>query len=163
MTCRSQDSVRRRGVEVLWVKSIIFQNLFKGDTTQCTMSKIDQLLDRASDKFMAADILANHECFDDAVSRTFYGLLYCARALLLTKSLSLQDPDEVISAFRKEFVKKGIVDSELGTLLKEIKPLAEKADYSPSFKISDEKIKQLMEGAQLFMEQVEDALSELEE
>jgi len=100
------------------------------------MSKIDQLLDRASDKFMAADILANHECFDDAISRTFYGLLYCARALLPTKSLSLQDPDEVISAFRNEFVKKGIVDSELGTLLKETKPLAGKADFSPSFKIS---------------------------
>ncbi|KYK31135.1 MAG: HEPN domain-containing protein [Theionarchaea archaeon] len=127
------------------------------------MSKIDQLLDRASEKFTASEILANHEHFDDAISRTFYGLLFCARAILLTKNVSSEDPDEIISAFNSEFVKKGVIDKELGKLLKDVKKLAEKADFSPSFGTSDEKIRGLMESAELFMEQVEDAISELEE
>lgn len=127
------------------------------------MSKIDQLLDRASEKFTASEILANHEHFDDAISRTFYGLLFCARAILLTKNVSSEDSDEIISAFNNEFVKKGVIDKELGKLLKDVKKLAEKADFSPSFGTSDEKIRGLMESAELFMEQVEDAISELEE
>lgn len=127
------------------------------------MSKIDQLLDRASEKFTASEILANHEYFDDAISRTFCGLLFCARAILLTKNVSSEDPDEIISAFNSEFVKKGVIDKELGKLLKDVKKLAEKADFSPSFGTSDEKIRGFMESAELFMEQVEDAISELEE
>ncbi len=126
------------------------------------MSKIDQLLDRASDKFVAAEILANQEHYDDAVTRLFYGLLFCARALLHTKSVSSENPDEIISAFNKEFVKKGTVDKDLGTLLKDTKTLAEKADFSLSFRISEEKVKSLLERAEQFMENVEDALSEEE-
>lgn len=127
------------------------------------MSKIDRLLDCASEKFTASEILANHEYFDDAISRTYYGLLFCARALLLTKEVSSEDPDEIISAFHNEFVKTGVIDKDMGKLLKDVKKLAEKADFSPSFGASDEKIRELMERAELFMEQVEDAISELEE
>lgn len=127
------------------------------------MSKIDQLLDRAAEKFTAAEVLAKQEFFADAVSRIFYGMLFCARALLVTKENQSENVDEVISAFTSEFVKKGIVEEELGKLLKETKKLAEKADFAASFQISDEKFKELSESAELFMEQVEDAISELEE
>jgi len=127
------------------------------------MSKIDKLLDRASDKLTAAEVLANQEYFDDAISRTFSGLLFCARALLLTKDISSEDPAEIIDKFTGEFVKKKIVDEEMGKLLKDTKLLAEKADFSPSFGVSEEKIKGLMEQAEMFMEQVEDIISELEE
>ncbi|MBU7016938.1 MAG: HEPN domain-containing protein [Theionarchaea archaeon] len=127
------------------------------------MSKIDQLLDRASEKFAAAEVLAKHEHFDDAVSRMFYGLLFCARALLLTKEISSEAPDEIISAFDKECVKKGIMDAEAGKLLKETRKMAQKADLAPSFGVSEEKIRTFMEEAELFMEQAEDAISELED
>ncbi len=127
------------------------------------MSKIDQLLDRASEKFTAAEILASHEHFDDAISRTFCGLLFCARALLLTKEMSPETPDDIVSAFESEFIKKGSIEKEMGTLLKDVKKLAEKADSSTSFGVSEEKIRAFMEEAGIFMEQVEDAISELEE
>jgi uncharacterized protein (UPF0332 family) len=146
------NSQKRRGPKV-----------FKIDRVPYFMSKIDQLLDRASEKFAAAEVLAKHEHFDDAVSRMFYGLLFCARALLLTKDISSEDPDEIISAFDKECVKKGIMDAEAGKLLKETRKIAQKADFAPSFGVSDEKIRTFMEGAELFMEQAEDAISELEE
>ncbi len=127
------------------------------------MSKVDQLLDRASEKFTAAEVLAKQEFFGDAVSRVFYGMLFCARALLLTKENSSEIPDEVIAAFHTEFVKKGVIDEEMGKLLKDIKKLAEKADFAPSFEVSEEKVRTLLESAETFMEQVEDAISEVEE
>ena len=127
------------------------------------MSKTDQLLDRASEKFTAAEVLAKHEHFDDAISRLFYGLLFCARALLLTKDISSENPDEIISAFDKEFVKKGVIDSKMSKLIKDVKKMAQKADAAPSFGASEEKIRTYMEEAELFMEQVEDAISEFEE
>ena len=127
------------------------------------MSKIDQLLDRASGKFAAAEVLAKHEYFDDAISRLFYGLLFCARALLLTKDNTSEDPDEIISSFDKEFVKKDIIDSEMSKLIKDVRKMAQKADAAPSFGVSEEKIRTYMEQAELFMEQVEDAISEFEE
>ena len=127
------------------------------------MSKTDQLLDRASGKFTAAEVLAKHEHFDDAISRLFCGLLFCARALLLTKDISSENPDEIISAFDKEFVKKGAIDSKMSKLMKDVKKMAQKADTAPSFGVSEEKIRTYMEEAELFMEQVEDAISEFEE
>jgi uncharacterized protein (UPF0332 family) len=121
------------------------------------MSTIDQLLDGASDKFVAAEVLINQDLFEDAVSRMFYGLLFCARALLLTKDLQPEDPDEVISAFHTHIIKKGIMNKDMGTLLKETKKGAEKADFNPTFRISEEKIREMMERCGQFMEQAEDA------
>ncbi|MBU7015482.1 MAG: HEPN domain-containing protein [Theionarchaea archaeon] len=127
------------------------------------MSKIDQLLDAASDKFTAAEVLINQEFHEDAVSRLFYGLLFCARALLLTKEVSTENPDEIIAGFESQFIKKGVIDKELGSLIKDTKKLAEKADFSPTFSMPEDKMKTMMEDAQLFMEQVEDVISEIEE
>jgi uncharacterized protein (UPF0332 family) len=126
------------------------------------MSKIDQLLDCASEKFTAGEVLIKHELFEEAITRIFYGMLFCARALLLTKDIESENPDEVVSAFDKQFVKKGSVDKELGKLLKDAMKMAKKADSSPTFTISEEKTRTFMEGAELFMEQVEDAVGELE-
>jgi uncharacterized protein (UPF0332 family) len=127
------------------------------------MSKIDQLLDAASDKFTAAEVLINQEFHEDAASRVFYGLLFCARALLLTKEVATENPDEIIAAFESQFIKKDVVDKELGSLIKDAKKLAEKADFSPTFSMDEDKMKAMMESAQLFMEQVEDVISEMEE
>jgi uncharacterized protein (UPF0332 family) len=127
------------------------------------MSKTDQLLDAASDKFTAAEVLNNQEFSEDAVSRVFYGLLFCARALLLTKDISSESPDEIISALDTEFIKKGILDKEFGKIIRDARKLTEKADFSPTFTISDEKIMAMIEGAERFMEQVEDTIGELEE
>jgi uncharacterized protein (UPF0332 family) len=127
------------------------------------MSKVDTLLDAASEKFVAGEILANQDYFEDAITRTCYGLLFCARALLLTRDIAVEDPDEVISHFTKEFVKKGMIDKEMGTLLKDVWKLTKKADFSPTFRASDEKIKSFMEKAELFMEQTEDIIGGLEE
>ncbi|MBU7024458.1 MAG: HEPN domain-containing protein [Theionarchaea archaeon] len=127
------------------------------------MSKTDQLLDAASDKFTAAEVLINQEFHEDAVSRVFYGLLFCARALLLTKDVTTENPDEVIAAFESQFIKKGVVDKELGSLIKDAKKLSGKADFSPTFSMDEDKMKTMMESAQLFMEQVEDVISEMEE
>ncbi len=127
------------------------------------MSKIDQLLDGASDKFTATEVLINQEFYEEAVTRLFYGLLFCARALLLTSGKSPEDPDEIIAMFNSEFVKKGMVDKEWRTLIKDVKNMAKKADFSPTFTVSEEKMKSLMERAEVFMEQVEDIISEREE
>ncbi|MBU7030891.1 MAG: HEPN domain-containing protein [Theionarchaea archaeon] len=127
------------------------------------MSKIDSFLDAASEKFVAAEVLAKQEYYGDAITRTCYGLLFCARALLLTKEITVEDPDEVISQFEKEFVKKGVMEKEMSTLLKDVWKLTKKADFSPTFGVSDEKIRSLMESAELFMEQTEDVIGELEE
>lgn len=127
------------------------------------MSKIDQLLDSASDRFTAAEVLANQDFYEDAITRLYSGLLFCVRALLLTAAKSPEDPDEIIAAFNSDFVKKGILDKEWGTLIKDAKKMAKKADFSPNFTISEDKIKALLERAELFMEQVEDIISEREE
>ncbi len=124
------------------------------------MSKIDQLLDGASEKFVAAEVLINQDLFEDSLSRIFHGLLFCARALLLTKDLSPEDPDKIISAFYTHIIKKDIMSNDMGTLLKEAKKLAEKADFNPTFRISEEKVRDMMERSGLFMEQTEDAASE---
>lgn len=121
------------------------------------MSTIDQLLDGASDKFVAAEVLINQDLYEDAVSRMFYGLLFCARALLLTKDLSPEDTDEIISVFQTNIIKKGIMGKDMGNLLKETKKMAEKADFNPRFRISEEKVTDMMERSGKFLEQVEDA------
>lgn len=71
-----------------------------------------QLLQKAHDSLMAAQILEREKMYDFSVSRSYYAMFYAAQALLLDKGLSFSKHSAVIAAFGREFAKQGIVSTE---------------------------------------------------
>ena len=69
------------------------------------------LIKMAEESLKAAKTLREEGIHRFSVSRAYYAMLYCAQVLLLTKGLSFSKHSGVISAFGKEFVKKGLISS----------------------------------------------------
>ena len=71
------------------------------------------LLQMAKESLEVAEDLFNSKPYGFSASRSYYAMFYLAEAVLITKDLSFSSHKAVISAFGKEFVKKGILPKVL--------------------------------------------------
>lgn len=71
-----------------------------------------------AEKFLSsARLLVESGDFDSAVSRAYYAAFYIAEVLLDARGFSFSSHKSVISAYGKEFSKKGLLDSRFHRLL----------------------------------------------
>lgn len=73
------------------------------------MSDARDWLPKARRAVQSAKLLANDGDFDTAVSRAYYAMFYAVESLLVQRGLEFSSHKEVISAFGREFAKKGIL------------------------------------------------------
>lgn len=86
-------------------------------------------LKKARQKLSSSAKLAKTKSYDDAVSRAYYAAFYAAQAVLLSKGLSTKTHQGLIQLFSAHFIKTGILDKKLGSILAELKDDREKGDY----------------------------------
>jgi uncharacterized protein (UPF0332 family) len=79
---------------------------------------IPSLLQMAKESLEVAEDLFKSKHYGFSASRSYYAMFYVAEALLLTKNLSFSSHKAVISAFGKEFVKKGLLPQSLHQYLR---------------------------------------------
>jgi uncharacterized protein (UPF0332 family) len=123
--------------------------------------EIGSLLERAERRLDAAQYLFNQGFFADAVSRAYYSMYFAAKALLLTKDISVKTHKGLVSKFGLEFVDEGVVETYYGRALRTAEELREEADYSISREISREEAKSLIEEAEKFLERIKRAMREM--
>jgi len=75
--------------------------------------ELKRLIDKAQRSLKAAKRLYKSQDYDFSVSRAYYGMLYCAEALLLTQEMSFSKHSAAIAAFGKYFAKTGLLPSNL--------------------------------------------------
>jgi len=88
------------------------------------------LLAKAERSFEAAEGLLEDGHADFAASRAYYGCLYTAEALLLSKGLSYSRHSQVVAQFGRHFAKTEELDARYHRLLIEAFGLRQAADYS---------------------------------
>jgi len=89
-------------------------------------ANIREEIERADEAIKAADLLFDNGFLKDAVSKLYYSLLYCIRALLLTKGLEPKSHEGALRLFGLHFVKPKIT-----THLKEKNYLPPKLSSNP--------------------------------
>lgn len=113
---------------------------------------IKQFIKSAGEALEAADYTISGGYFGLSVNRPYYALFYTASALLLTKGLTRNKHIGVLAAFRKNFVKEGIIDVKYGKLYRRIFELRNEVDYDLVVRVSEEEARLLLQQTRAFVE-----------
>jgi uncharacterized protein (UPF0332 family) len=113
------------------------------------------LMERAQEKLEVAKRLLEEDFYADAVSRAYYAMFYAARALLAERDVYPKTHRGVISQFGLIFVKPGQFEREIFDFFVRAQEDREEADYGVFAEIEAEEVKELIEGAAVFVQECE--------
>jgi uncharacterized protein len=93
---------------------------------------------------------------DTSVNRIYYAIFYAVTALLLTRDLSSSKHSGVRSLFNREFVKQGIVDTELGRFFSDMQGNRQEGDYKDFVNFDRDEVSQWLLKADKFINSLEE-------
>lgn len=95
-------------------------------------------IQKANKTLEAANLLFDNGFVSDAISKLYYFLLYCIRALLLTRGLEPRSHEGALRLFGLYFVKEGIFEAKSSHTFSKLMKYREEADYNPSYTFTEE-------------------------
>jgi len=116
---------------------------------------------RSKETLKDAKILFEEKRLFSTVNRVYYAVFYIVNALLLTKELSSSKHSGVLSIFNREFIKKGLLDKELGKFYTKMFGFRQKADYKDMVKFKKEDVGGWLKSAEKFISEIEKTIKEL--
>ena len=78
--------------------------------------------------------------WDIASNRYYYACFHAIQALLIKNGLYAHTHDGLLTLFGLHFVKKGLVENELGAFMSRMEQLREKGDYNCYYSVTEEEI-----------------------
>ena len=115
-------------------------------------------IEKAKQSLTSAHILFSHTDFSGAVNRLYYCVFYCARALLSNENVDFKKHSGVISYFRKEYIKTGILEQRLSDIIGELFSDRVGCDYDTSFSVNKEDVEREIKDAEFFLEKITEYL-----
>jgi len=114
------------------------------------MSQINALVEKASENITVAEMLLQQGHYDISASRAYYAMFYLAEALLYSKGLAFSSHSAVIAAYGREFAKTNLLAPDHHRSLRDGFETRQIGDYSFEARVSEDKAKQVLEGAKAF-------------
>lgn len=99
----------------------------------------------------AARLLLEHGMWADAISRSYYAMVYAVRALLATKGLDPRTHRGAVHVLGREFVVPGIFPAETAKLLTAAMAFRDRADYGMRGDLTEDDARRTVEAADLFL------------
>ena len=123
-----------------------------------TRTLITYRLERAREALQEANILLERGHGNTFVNRLYYACFYAVSALLLTRELSSAKHSGVRSLFHQNFVKSGLVDTELGQLYDRLFDNRQKGDYADLVRFDPDEVRDWYDEAREFVETMENII-----
>ena len=112
-------------------------------------------LEKAKNDLDAAEKNLELALYSTAANRSYYSIFHAARAVLALNGTDFKRHSGVIANFRKEYVKTGIFNKRMSDILTEAFDLRTESDYEDFYVLSKEDVKNQVESAKYFYENVE--------
>jgi uncharacterized protein (UPF0332 family) len=125
-----------------------------------TRTLINYRLDRARESLEEAKILFERGYTNTFVNRLYYTCFYAVSALLLTRGLSSTRHSGVRSLFHQNFVKPGLMTTELGQLYDRFFDNRQKGDYADLVRFDPAEVSDWYDEAQKFVEAAENIIKQ---
>jgi hypothetical protein len=122
----------------------------------CTL--VTYRLERARESLEEAKILLEQGYANTFVNRLYYACFYAVSSLLLTKELFSAKHSRIRSLFHQNFVKVGMVDTELGQLYDRLFDNRQKADYADLFRFNPDEVRYWYDEVKKFVEFIENII-----
>ena len=113
-------------------------------------------LERAYEPLEEAAILLEKGYANTFVNRLYYGCFYAISALLLTKDLSSAKHSGVRSLFHKNFVKTGVVSTDIGKIYDKLYRNRQKGDYADLVRFQVDAVRDWYDEAMKFVKDVKE-------
>ncbi len=121
---------------------------------------LESLIRKAERSLNVARDLFDDKNFDFSISRAYYSMFYCTEALLFTMDMSFSKHSAVISAFGREFVKRGIFPAEFHSYLSDAFEKRIKSDYEVAVFPSKKECGDILDNAESFLKQTKKYIKE---
>ena len=90
-------------------------------------------LNDASERIDSSKLLISQGMYKDSLNRSYYAIFNTMRAVLALDVVDFKRHSGVISYFRKEYIKTGIFDKELSTIIEKPSTIRTESDYDDFF------------------------------
>lgn len=122
---------------------------------------VKQELELAETFLNDAKILLNAGGSSKSVmNRIYYSVFHSSRAVLIKQEFEPKSHKGTINLFWTEIARKGLCSLESAKFLARAFKEREESDYEPLTSISDEKAKEFMNKAELFLEEMKNIISD---
>lgn len=108
-------------------------------------------LEKAATLLTQAELLLKHQQYDGSVNRSYYAIFNAVRAILAFVRLDSQSHRGVISFFDRYFVKTGIVEKRLSTIVHEAFDTRQDNDYEDFYQPTEAEAQEQFEHATQFI------------
>lgn len=123
-------------------------------TIENRLKAIEQLQRKAEKSFKEAELLLEQSFYEAAISRAYYSMFYLAQAVLATKDLSRRKHSGVISVFREQFTKTGLISKDLSYKIGKAFEERQAADYETAMMKTEEEARGVLSYAQDFFKEI---------
>ena len=123
-----------------------------------SQDEILKLIEKAERSLGVARLLLDKGDYDFAVSRAYYAMFYCAKAMLLAKGVTTKKHSSTISLFCEKFVKSGEFSEELASYLIDAFRKRQIGDYDVFIMPTKDEAEDLINKADLFVKEVKNWL-----
>lgn len=102
----------------------------------------------------AAKLLLNSENYKSAANRSYYAIFHAMRAVLAFDGIDMRHHSGIISEFRRLYVKTGVFDKKLSTIISVLLEIRQDSDYDDFFVISKVEVVEQIENAAFFVTEI---------
>ena len=116
---------------------------------------VEAALKRAKSAVSEAEILANAEYWNTAISRLYYACFYAVSAFFECKDIDANTHSSVKSRFHQEFIKTKLLDREFGKHYDKLFDLRLEVDYEFLIFATENTVNPLFERTKSFITEIE--------
>lgn len=112
----------------------------------------------AEECLQAAQLLLEAGNYKSAANRSYYAIFHAMRAVLAYDGIDMKHHSGIISEFRRLYIKTGIFDTKLSSIISVLFNIRQDSDYDDFFVISKADVSEQIINARVFLEAIKDYL-----
>lgn len=118
-------------------------------------SLIAYRLEKAHTDLSAAKMNYETGFYETSANRSYYAIFHAARAVLMLNGQDYKKHSGVIAFFNRDFIKTGILERELGMILRDAFEIRTDCDYEDFYVVAKEDVERQIQNAEYFISKIE--------
>lgn len=118
-------------------------------------------IENAEECLNAARSLYEIGSYRSSANRSYYAVFHSMRAILALDGIDMKHHSGIISEFRRLYIKTGVFDAKLSTIISALFDIRTESDYDDFYVISKQEVKEQLANAKLFYNEIKKYLSEI--
>ncbi len=99
----------------------------------------------------AARLLLEGGNYKSAANRSYYAIFHAMRSVLAFDGIDMKHHSGIISEFRRLYIKTGVFDTKLSSIISVLFNIRQESDYDDFFVISKAEVVEQIENAEFFL------------